>query len=407
MQKLKTITLNPAEIARIRAGHPWVYSKSIASGDAGIEAGDQVRVVGPRHDVIGVGFYHPDSKIRIRIVRREDAPIDSDWLAWRIQKAIDYRKLCYPGRNVIRLVNSESDGLSGLIIDRYDDAVLFQISSLGMERMKDSIIQAIRSVIAPSILIERNDVSNRRFEGLPEIRHIHESSLSEEALTQFTVKLAGLTYHLDLMNGNKTGLYLDQIENHELSKPIIAAHPEARVLDCFSYIGGFSLTAASCENTRSVIGLDQSADAVRLAALNATTNGVDSRCQFIQTNVFDWLRNASSGQSDVAQDPFDVIILDPPSFTKNRHTVDAAIRGYKELHVRALKLLKPGGHLLTYSCSHHISADLLRSIAFEASLDTHRELIESHAFYQAKDHPVVPCVPETFYLKGFAYFTNN
>lgn len=401
MSAFPKIQLKSFEIRRIRNGHPWVYQKSIREIPEGLKTGDQVSVYDPRDQVIGSAFYHEESKIKLRIISREIEVIDQLFFEKRIQKALDYRKKMLAGRTSFRLVNSESDELSGLIIDCYEGATLFQITSSGMEQRKAEIIDAIRKVVDPDILIERNDVSNRKFEGLEQIKKVHFQKDESIDLENFQISINGVRYHLNLIEGNKTGLYLDQIDNHVLLEKTLKRYEQAKVLDCFSYIGGFSLNAGLSEHVQEVIGVDQSAECIEKAQSNAVLNGIDSKCSFEKANVFDWLRKTSADPEKMAS--FDVIILDPPSFTKNRHTVDGAIRGYKELHVRALKLLKPGGSLITFSCSHHINADLLRSIIFESACDTGYRIVETQYYQQSLDHPIIPSIAESFYLKGFAY----
>jgi len=400
---LPKITLNRYELHRIRSGHPWIYEKSIESCPDDIIAGDAVSVLGPKSEKLGTAIYNPTSKIRLRMIDRKiDTKLDTPYFTQRLQEALDFRRKVMPQRTSFRLVNSESDGLSGLIIDCYEDATLFQITSVGLEKRKSCIIDAIRNVLSPTILIERNDVSNRQFEGMEEILHVHENGgKSDDELKHFQISIEGIRYQLNLIEGNKTGLYLDQIDNHLKLRKLLESYQNANVLDCFSYIGGFSLASARSVHTARITGLDQGAECIEKARSNAELNSVSDKCEFVKANVFDWLRTACEDPDKL--ESYDIIILDPPSFTKNRHTVDGALRGYKELHVRALKLLKPGGLLLTYSCSHHISEDLLRSIVFEASLDTRTFLVEIESQRQSLDHPIVPNVPESYYLKGFVY----
>lgn len=398
---LPIVRLGKYEWRRIRSGHPWIYPKSIRSVPDRLETGDLVQVLGPREESVGVAVYHPGSKIRLRVLTTEVEVIDQSFFEKRLQTALFYRKKVLPGSNSFRLINSESDGLSGLIIDVYERAVLFQITSAGLEKLKTSIIAAIDNVLDPEILIERNDVANRKFEGLPEHKEVHKTP-PNVSLNAYPATIDSVQYELDLWEGNKTGLYLDQIQNHTKFSKLLEQFPSKRVLDCFSYVGGFSIRAAMNDQVEEVVGLDQSAECVAKAELHAKLNNVDSKCEFIKTNVFDWLREKASGIEPENQ--FDVIILDPPSFTKNRHAVEGAIRGYRELHVRALKLLKPGGLLFTYSCSHHISDDLLRSIAFESACDTQNHVYEIESHRQSLDHPINPSIPESYYLKGFVYF---
>ena len=402
MSAFPKISLNKFEIRRIRNGHPWVYPKSIESQPEGLKTGDQVSVFGPKGEVLGSALYHAKSKIRLRILSREIEALDTAFFEKRLRTALEYRKRMLGERISYRLINSESDELSGLIVDCYEKATLFQVTSFGLEQRKASIVEAIRKVVDPDILVERNDVSNRKFEGLEEIKKVHFQKDPSQDLENYRITVNGVHYVSNLIEGNKTGLYLDQIENHAKFGKVLARYRNARVLDCFSYIGGFSLSAGRSEYVSEVIGVDQSAECIEKAQINAELNGTSAKCSFEKANVFDWLRIKSSDPEQIGA--YDIVVLDPPSFTKNRHTVDGAIRGYKELHVRALRLLKPGGTLLTFSCSHHISEDLLRSIVFEAACDTGVRLIECETYQQSPDHPIVPSIPESYYLKGFAYY---
>ncbi len=401
---LPRAVLNRYEIRRIRIGHPWIYQKSIDSLPEGLKTGDAVTVIGPRGEKIGTAVYNEASKIRLRVIAPNiDTTLDTDYFTKCLKEAYEYRKSMLDGRTSFRLINSESDGLSGLIVDCYENATLFQTTSAALDLRKTSIIEAIETVLAPEILIERNDVANRKFEGLEPVKKIHKNGGKTEAeLSNFAISIEGIQYRLNLIEGNKTGLYLDQIDNHLNLRNLLKRYSEAKVLDCFSYIGGFSLAAALEKTTLHVTGIDQSQECIDKANANAQLNGVEAKCNFVKANGFDWLRTQSDSIEN--QETYDVVILDPPSFTKNRHTVEGALRGYKELHVRALKLLKPGGILLTYSCSHHIGEDLLRSIVFEASLDTQSNLVEIDSHHQSLDHPIVPQIPESYYLKGFVYY---
>ncbi len=395
---MKNAYLNRYEIRRIRQGHPWIYTKSLDRVDDGLTPGDTVRILGPKGEFMGVGFYNPNSKIVLRKISKDEQAIDTKFFREKFKDALDYRDQILRGRSSFRLINSESDGLSGLIIDKYEDAVLFQIMSLGMEAHKAEIIQALQETLEPKVIIERNDVSSRQYEGLDSIKKIHQNSISGEELQNYSITIDNLSYQLDLIEGNKTGLYLDQVENHLKLRALCDYYEKPNVLDCFSYIGGFSLNAAYAHPHAQVTGIDQSKEANALARVNAQNNQLDSRCTFIDANVFDWLRNADPA------DKYDIVVLDPPSFTKNRYTVDNAIRGYKELHVRALKLLKNGGRLLTYSCSHHISESILRGLIHEAAADTQSTLREEAVYQQSSDHPIVMHIPESYYLKGFCYY---
>jgi 23S rRNA (cytosine1962-C5)-methyltransferase len=296
-------------------------------------------------------------------------------------------------------VNSESDFLSGLIVDKYEDVLVVQISALGMDRHKSDIVAALQKIFAPRAIVERSDVASRKFEGLSESSGLLAGSFEGDVI----VKLNGLLFNTNLLRGHKTGLYLDQQVNYQRVAELVQLTPDAQVLDGFSFLGGFALHAARA-GAAHVHALDQSADSVARAADNAALNGVSEKCSFEECNVFDWLKAQTITQPHEKVIPrFDVIILDPPSFTRNRAAVPDALRGYKEIHLRSLKLLKRGGALVTFCCSHHVDAALFQEVILAAAFDARRTLRRVTTYSQSSDHPVVPAIPETEYLKGFAF----
>jgi 23S rRNA (cytosine1962-C5)-methyltransferase len=257
-------------------------------------------------------------------------------------------------------------------------------------------VAALQKIFSPRAIIERNEMASRKFEGLPDANGV----LCGEYEGDMTVRLNGLGFGANLLTGHKTGLYLDQQSNYDLVSRLASG---ARVLDCFSFLGGFALHAARA-GAISVHGLDQSADAVAAAGRNATQNGLADKCTFEAANVFDWLKAQTTTRPHEKLIPrYDLIILDPPSFTRNRASVPDALRGYKEIHLRAIKLLRPGGTLATFCCSHHVSAALFSDVIIDAAADAHRVLRRVAIYGQSLDHPVLPVVPETEYLKGYAY----
>jgi 23S rRNA (cytosine1962-C5)-methyltransferase len=268
-----------------------------------------------------------------------------------------------------------------------------------MDAHQPEILRALQNVLAPRAVIERNDVASRKFEGLPEKHGLVAGRLEGKV----EVRLNGLRFETDLMGGQKTGMYLDQQVNYQLVAELIRPDSGAQVLDCFSFLGGFALHAARA-GAQHVLGLDQSADAVAAAGRNAASNGVAERCSFEAANVFDWLKaQTQTGPHEKLIPRFDLIVLDPPSFTRNRASVPDALRGYKEIHLRALKLLKPGGTLATFCCSHHVAAPLFLDVILSAAFDARRILRRVATYSQSPDHPVLPSIPETEYLKGFAF----
>ncbi len=272
-----------------------------------------------------------------------------------------------------------------------------QISSLGMDRRKTEIVAALQKIFSPRAIVERSDVGSRKFEGLEESRGVLAGELPPG---EFTVNLNGLSFATDLLSGHKTGLYLDQQMNYAR---VAEFCPGAHVLDCFTFLGGFALHAARA-GAAHVHGIDQSADALAAAQRNAATNGVAEKCSFDTANVFDWLKAQTAVAPHEKIIPrYDVIVLDPPSFTRTRAAVEDALRGYKEIHLRALKLLKRGGTLATFCCSHHVDANLFQDVILSAAFDARKMLRRVATYSQSPDHPVIPSIPETEYLKGFAF----
>jgi 23S rRNA (cytosine1962-C5)-methyltransferase len=294
------------------------------------------------------------------------------------------------------VVNAESDFLSGLIVDKYEDVLVLQITSLGMDRRKDLILQALQTIFSPRAVVERGELASRKFEGLPPASGVLAGTLTGPTI----VTLNALKFEADLSAGHKTGLYLDQQVNYRL---VGSLAKNAHVLDCFSFLGGFGLHAAHA-GAAHVHLLDQSAEAIEAARKNAQMNGLGETCSFETVNVFDWLKAQTATKAHEKLVPrWDLIVLDPPSFTRNRASVPDALRGYKEIHLRALKLLKTGGTLATFCCSHHVEAQLFQDTLLSAAFDARRVLRRVAIYSQSPDHPVIPMIPETEYLKGFAF----
>lgn len=395
---LPTVILKPREADRIVAGHPWVYAGAIMYVTPGVADGDVVEVRDHRKHWLGVGLYNAKSKITVRVLTPEHVAVDQAFFEDRIRAALAVRERHLPGATSFRVVNAEGDFLSGLIVDKYDDVLVVQTSALGMDARKPLILGALKSIFRPRAIVERNEMASRKFEGLPDANGLLEGSLDGPV----TVNLNGLKFETDLRAGHKTGLYLDQQANYQRTAELIALTPGARVLDCFSFLGGFALHAARA-GAAHVHALDQSADAIAAATRNATTNGLAEKCTFETANVFDWLKGQTTvGPHEKVIPKFDAIVLDPPSFTRNRASVPDALRGYKEIHLRALKLLKPGGLLATFCCSHHVDSATFQDVILSAAFDTRRVLRRVATFTQSPDHPCLPSIPETEYLKGFA-----
>ncbi|HXJ59729.1 MAG TPA: class I SAM-dependent rRNA methyltransferase [Verrucomicrobiae bacterium] len=399
MSSLPTVIVRPGEADRLLAGHPWLYQGSILRLTQPAADGDLVQVKDHRQRFIGVGFYNSRSKIQVRLLAWERVEINRQYLAQRIQAALEVRRRQLPQASSFRVVNAEADLLSGLIVDRYEDVLVLQTSSLGMDLRKPDLVAALRTVLEPRAILERNDVASRKFEGLPDVSGVLFGAVEPEMI----VRLNGLEFHAELSSGHKTGLYLDQQLNYERVAGLLTGRPGAQVLDCFSFVGGFALHAARAGAAR-VQAIEQSPEATALAQRNAQRNQLAGVCVFETANVFDWLKTQTAVRAhEVTVPRYDLIVLDPPSFTRNRASVPDALRGYKEIHLRALKLLKPSGVLVTFCCSHHVDAGLFEEVIVAAAFDARRWLRRVATFGASPDHPVLPSIPETEYLKGFAF----
>jgi 23S rRNA (cytosine1962-C5)-methyltransferase len=391
-----TVLLRPGEADRIVAGHPWIYHGAVLRVTTEPKDGELVQVKDHRQRFLGVGFWNSKSKIRVRVLAPERVEVNQAFFEERIQEALVLRRKHLPHASSFRVVNAESDFLSGLIVDKYEDVLALQISSLGMDQRKGEIVAALQKIFSPRAIVERSDVGSRKFEGLDEARGI----LAGEPSSEMIVKLNGLSFATDLHSGHKTGLYLDQQVNYARVAEFCAG---ATVLDCFTFLGGFALHAARA-GAAHVHGVDQSADAIAAAQRNATTNGVAEKCSFDVANVFDWLKaQTATAPHEKIIPRYDVVVLDPPSFTRTRAAVEDALRGYKEIHLRALKLLKRGGTLATFCCSHHVDANLFQDAILSAAYDARKILRRVATYSQSPDHPIIPSIPETEYLKGFAF----
>ena len=376
--------------ARIFHGHDWVYESEIKKSFGNPRPGDVISLKDYKDRPLGSAIYNPASQIVARRFSRRKQALDTDFFRRRIERALKCRENT-PGIsiNLCRLLWSESDGLPGVVIDRYADHVVLQTLTLGMDQRAESIVEAIQEALSPQGVVLRNDSPIRHAEGLtPETRVIAGKAPAETSL------MAGnISFSIDLMGGQKTGLYLDQLCNYQL----VAKYAEnRRVLDCFTNQGGFALHASAAKAS-SVIGVDSSQPALEHAQKNAEASGLDN-ISWIEANVFDDLKERESRAEE-----FDLIILDPPSFTRNKRSLNDALRGYKEIHLRALKMLPPGGILVTFTCSHHVTRKAFLEMVRDAAVDAKRTLRQVCSYGQRADHPVNPCIPETEYLHGFAF----
>ena len=399
MDSLPTVLLKPGEADRLVAGHPWVYQSSILRLTQAAGDGDLVQVKDHRQRFLGVGFFNSRSKIHVRVLAPERVTVDEAFFEQRIRAALAVRRKHLAEATSFRVVNAESDFLSGLIVDKYEDVLVLQTSALGMDRRKPMIVAALQKIFSPRAILERNDMASRKFEGLGDANGM----LTGEFDGKLAVRLNGLQFEVDLLGGQKTGLYLDQQANSRIVAELIARTPNAQVLDCFTFLGGFALHTARA-GAAHVHAIDQSEEAIAVAARNAAANGLSGTCSFEVANVFDWLKAHTLAKPHEKIVPrFDCIVLDPPSFTRNRAAVPDALRGYKEIHLRALKLLKSGGVLATFCCSHHVDATMFQDVILAAAFDARRVLRRVATYSQSPDHPIIPVIPETEYLKGFAF----
>lgn len=381
---MATVTLRKTRETRVRGGHPWIYASEIEKVEGAFENGDIVDVSDFRGKFIGRGFYNPQSQISLRILTRNDEPCDRDFFARRIREAWDYRKLlCDPMS--CRLIYSESDFLPGLVVDKFADVLVLQSLSLGIERIKDTICDLLMEIVKPVGIWERSDVPVRRLEGLEQTTGLLRGEVPDEV----DMVENGIHFMVDVKRGQKTGFFLDQKQNRAALAPLCR---EARVLDCFCHNGSFSLHAAKY-GARSVLGVDISEEALEVARRNAALNGFEN-VSFECHNCFDLLRELTD-----AGEKFDLVILDPPAFTKNKAAVPSAIRGYKEINLRGLKLVRPGGFLVTCSCSQHVLPEMFQDVINQAARDAKKRIRLVEYRTQGYDHPILPQSVETRYLK--------
>ena len=346
-------------------------------------AGDVVRVLDPKGRKLGMAHYSSTSQIALRLLSTRAEPIDEAFLTKRIAAALSFRRQIVQASDAYRLIHAEGDLLPGLIVDRYGDWLVVQLLDQGMDRMADQVVAALSAVVAPQGIVFRNDVPSRAKENLPQETRVVFGDLPE----RLAFSMNGLRWQADLLSGQKTGVFLDQRENYVAA----ARYGHGRGLDCFGGTGGFAMhLARSCE---SVDVIDSSAAALATAQQNAALNGIEN-LQFHNANALEYLAGLVS-----ARRRFETVVVDPPAFTKSRAAIEGALRGYKDINLRALRLLEVGGVLVSCSCSHHVSeADLFEVIA-EAALDARKQLRVLERRTQGQDHPILLTVPETHYLK--------
>lgn len=405
MRNFIQITITKKGENRARMGHPWVFEGEVLKESEKPENGSLVDVVSEKGKYIGTGFYNDHSKIRVRLLSyNANDRFDEAFFERRVRYAVDYRKTVMPGADFAccRLIFGEADGFPGLTVDRFDDVLVAQVLSLGMERHKNQIFSLLLRVLREmgervKGVYERNDVKIRELEGMSEnkgIAQIPENELTEADLMPIIVE-NGLSYMVDVVNGQKTGFFLDQKYNRQAAARIAKGK---HVLDCFTHTGAFALNAAR-GGAASVTAVDISGEALKTAQQNILRNHLVDVVTTREANVFELLTELKAQ----GHAPYDFIILDPPAFTKSSSTVRSAFRGYKEINLKAMKLLPRGGYLATCSCSHFMEDALFVKMLHEAARDAQVSLRQIEARQQAPDHPILYNVPETDYLKFYLF----
>ncbi len=382
MVNLPHVRVNRKAADRVRSGHLWIFESDVVDRGTA-EPGDAVRVLDPNAKPLGTAHYSAASQITLRLLSRHTEAVDAAFLRKRIATALEYRHRVVAGTDAYRLVYAEGDMLPGLIVDRYGDYLALQILDQGMDRMTGDIAAVLNELIGPKAIVARNDGAVRVKENLPQEVKV----LSGELPDEVTIQMNGLCWQVDLLRGQKTGIFLDQRENYLAARKFA----RGRGLDCFTATGGFALhLAGACEHVEAV---DSSAPTLQTAKANAQKNSV-TNVDYRQADVLEYLPGLVA-----AHRQFDIVVVDPPAFSKTRGAVEGAARGYKEVNLRALRLLPRGGILVTCSCSHHMSESHLFEVIAAAALDAGKQLRVLERRTQALDHPILLTVPETHYLK--------
>lgn len=386
---MATAILRAGREKRVYSRHPWIFKSDIEDVVGNPEPGSVLNVKTCKGRFLAKAFYNPLSQIALRVLSYHDEEIGREFIFQRIHEAIEYRR-SFADMHSCRLVFAESDRLPALIVDAFGSILVVQCLALGMERFKKDIIEALVNEIHPQGIWERNDVPVRKLEGLDMTTGL----LYGEVPDFVEIQENNIRFLVDVKHGQKTGYFLDQKENRAAIAPFVR---DKKVLDCFTHTGSFALHAGHY-GAENVCGVDISAYACKFAAENAELNKLSDRVRFIEANAFDLLAEKSrSGEK------YDAIILDPPAFTKTRSMVENAIRGYKEINLRAMKMISPGGYLITCSCSQHVLPDAFKQMVLNASADARVSLRQVEFRTQGKDHPILPAAPETEYLKCGIY----
>lgn len=389
------VKLREGKKGRLKPGHPWIFKGQILKLTYDTRPGDIVTVINSEDEFIGRGYYNPASNITVRLLTFKDEPVDDTFLRGRIKDAVRKREHLSNITNAKRLVYSEADGLPGLIADLYDETLVFQVFTLGMERLKESILKAIIETVNPKYIYEKSDSPFRKIEGLKPAKGWIAMTMTESHRgggIAVEIQENAAKFIVDIEKGHKTGFYLDQRKARLALRSISKGK---NVLDLFCYTGGFSINAA-LGGASQVTAVDIKPGWLAAGRENAALNGVSDKINFVEGDVFFTLKKIfdSGGK-------FDIIVLDPPSFAKDRHSIVTASKGYKELNMLAMKSLNAGGILCTFSCSHNMSNDIFSNIVKESALAAGKTFTVLKRCRQDKDHPIIKEIPETEYLKGY------
>lgn len=372
---------------RICSGHLWIFNNEIRNIEGSYSNGDIVSVLNGKGKFLGKGFINDNSTITIRLLSFYEEEIDKNFFKKRIENALNHRlSLGWLTDDSFRVVSSEGDLLPGLIVDKYNKTLSVQFSALGMEVLKSEIVEILKKIFLPKAIVERNDIEVREKEGLKQFKGI----LYGETESRELILQDGVRFSVNLLEGHKTGFYLDQRENRKIIKPFVSGK---RVLDAFSYTGGFSLYAA-LYGAKEVTALEDSRKVIEMLKENVKINSMEEKVKAVKGDAFQWMRDAYKNE-----ERFDCIILDPPSFVKSKSAKGGALRGYKDINLLGLKLLKDRGYLLTASCSQNVSMGDFMKVLNDAATDAQCQLQIIDICSQSSDHPILLSMPETHYLK--------
>lgn len=386
---MKAVYLKKNRHKRVESGHNWVFSNEIERLTDNPETGDIVLVRKTDGHFIGIGFYHAHSLISVRMLAREECEIDGTFFEERMRRAIQLRQQLYPETDAVRLVHSESDELPGLIVDRFKDVLSIQVHCAGMDQRMETVIGLLHDLLKPRAIIMRNESHLRQIEGLPLYKKISEGP---DPVPPFNIVEHDLIYNVDVMEGQKTGFYIDQHDNRLLFRQFIQKGDH--VLDAFCNEGGFAMNAAAAD-AGSVLAIDISEEVLKRGKINTKQNKLASKITFEKADLMKSIQEMS--------DTFDVINLDPPNFAQNKKSVPPAKRAYRKIHEAALKILKPGGIICTSCCSHHIYPEVFYQTMHEAAQSLGKQLRLLHRGGHPPDHPVLVGMPETEYLKFLVF----